>query len=137
MNDCQIFVDAWQVYYPTADTQVLQFIYNFLMHGGEENAEVIRNQFQNGYCYYFARMLQTAFNRGTVCIAAPIGHFVWLDENQVPYDIEGVNESDCDEYIPESFLGDMIQDFMHVSGVAHNTTSEEIQELIRRYRASK
>ena len=137
MNDCQNFVDAWQVYYPTADTQVLRFIYNFLMHSGEENSEVIRNQFRNGYCYYFAHVLQRAFNRGTVCVAAPLGHFVWMDDNQVPYDVEGVNESDCDEYIPESFLGDMIQDFLHVPGVAHNTTVEEIQELIQRYRASK
>lgn len=137
MNDCQNFVDAWQVYYPTADTQVLQFIYNFLMHSGEENSEAIRNQFRNGYCYYYAHMLQRAFNRGTVCIAAPLGHFVWMDENQVPYDVGGVNESDCDEYIPESFLGDMIRDFLHVPGVTHNTTAAEIQELIRRYRASK
>ncbi len=136
MNDCQDFVDAWQVYYPTADTQVLQFIYKFLMHGGEENAEVIRNQFRNGYCYYFAHMLQTAFNRGTVCIAAPIGHFVWMDENQVPYDIEGVNESDCDCYIPESFLGDMVKDFLHVPGVEHGSTKEEINHLIQRYQAS-
>lgn len=136
MNDCQSFVDAWQVYYPTADTQVLQFIYKFLMHSGEENSEVIRNQFRNGYCYYFAHMLQQAFNRGTVCIAAPIGHFVWMDENQVPYDIEGVNESDCDCYIPESFLGDMVKDFLHVPGEGHGTTKSEIDELIQRYRAS-
>ncbi len=136
MNDCQSFVDAWQVYYPTADTQVLQFIYNFLMHSGEENSETIRNQFRNGYCYYFAHMLQRAFNRGTVCVTAPIGHFVWMDENQVPYDIEGVNESDCDCYIPESFLGDMVNDFLHVPGVGYGTTKKEIDDLIKRYRAS-
>lgn len=135
--DRQDYIDAWKVYYPTADEQVLGFIYDFLMHSGEENSEAIRNQFRNGYCYYYAHMLQRAFNRGTVCIAAPLGHFVWMDENQVPYDVEGVNESDCDEYIPESFLGDMIRDFLHVPGVTHNTTAAEIQELIRRYRASK
>lgn len=122
----QDYIDAWQVYYPTADAQVLGFIYDFLMHSGKNNSEIIRKQFHNGYCYYFAHMLRTAFNRGTVCIAAPIGHFVWMDDNQVPYDIEGVNESNCSEYVPESFLGDMVQDFLHVSGVVHNTTAEEI-----------
>lgn len=133
----QDYIDAWQVYYPTADAQVLGFIYDFLMHSGETNSEAIRNQFRNGYCYYYAHMLQRAFNRGTVCIAAPIGHFVWMDDNHIPYDVEGVNESDCDEYIPENFLGDMVQDFLHVSGVVHNTTAEEIQNIIKRYRDSQ
>lgn len=142
INERQVFVEAWQVYYEGASEQVLGFIYDFRTHSGgifnkpEEAEEIIRNQFRNGYCYYFAHMLKLAFGRGEVCIAAPIGHFVWMDVNGMPYDIEGVNESDCEEYIPESFLGDMVQDFLHVKGVTHNTTKEEIEDLIKRYKAT-
>ncbi len=136
-DERDIFIEAWQIYYENANAQVLGFIFDFLMHSGEEHSEVIRNQFRNGYCYYFAHMLKIAFNRGTVCIAAPIGHFVWMDINGVPYDIEGVNESDCKMYIPEEFMGDMVKDFLHVKGVMHNSTREEINELMRRYQEFK
>lgn len=139
VDERQMFIEAWQAYFENANEQVLGFIYDFRMHSvgvfgkPEEIEEIIRNQFRNGYCYYFAHMLKLAFGRGEVCIAAPIGHFVWMDTNQVPYDIEGVNESDCDCYIPESFLGSMVKDFLHVPGVSHHTTKEEIQNLIHQY----
>ena len=143
IDERQIFIEAWQAYFENANEQVLGFIYDFRMHSAgvfgkpEEAEEIIRNQFRNGYCYYFAHMLKLAFGRGEVCIAAPIGHFVWMDDNKIPYDIEGVNESDCDCYIPESFLGDMVKDFLHVHGVGYGTTKEEIDDLIKRYQVSR
>ena len=34
------------------------------------------NKYTNGYCYYFAKILQAAFQRGEVVILAPHSHFV-------------------------------------------------------------
>jgi hypothetical protein len=34
-------------------------------------------------------------------------------------------------------MGDMVKDFLHVKGEGYNASQEDIQELIRRYRASK
>lgn len=64
--------------HPAIDKNVLQFIADFACHtatNGDEY-EILRSTFRNGYCYYFARILKTAFNRGEVCWAAPFGHFV-------------------------------------------------------------
>lgn len=136
IDEREIFVDAWCVCYENADPQVLGYIFDAAHHCGDENEDVIHNFFRRGYCYYFAHMLQLAFRRGTVCVAAPLGHFVWMDENQIPYDIEGVNESECEAYIPEEFMGDMVKDFLRVKGDYHNTTAEEIEDLIKCYRES-
>lgn len=121
-----------------ADKDVLQFIYNFnnMQYNSSDKKksdiiiEGIYNQFANGYCYYFASILKTAFNRGEICIAAPFGHIVWVDENNVPYDICGCNDSECDFYIPVFMLGDMLKDFKHVPNDEHNTTSDEITALM-------
>lgn len=40
---------------------ILKFINNFLNHSNEAST---RNLFMNGYCYYFAHMLKTAFGNG-------------------------------------------------------------------------
>lgn len=122
-----------------ASIPVLEFIFNVLYHNGDsdEAAEHIRHLFRAGYCYYFAHMLKTGFKRGEVCWAAPFGHFVWVDDDGKPYDIEGLYFGEADEFIPESYLGDMIDDFLHVPGKVHNATEEEIQKCISRYRLEK
>lgn len=132
------FINNQLRFYPNADKIVLQFIADFLYHGVpdiplEESSESVRSTFRAGYCYYFAIMLQAAFKRGTVCWAAPFGHIVWMDENNIPYDIEGVNSSDCDYYIPVSFLGDAIFDFMRVSNKEFNATKDDIDLIIETY----
>lgn len=132
------FIDNNLRFYPEANPAVLEFIANFLYHGVPEvdletSAESVRSTFRAGYCYYFAVMLQAAFGRGEICWAAPFGHMVWMDENKVPYDIEGVNESDCDYYIPISHIGDGINDFKHVPGMEFNATDEFIYEAIQKY----
>lgn len=92
-----------QKVHPKADEEVLRFIYDFSVKQGYGEAEkVLYQQFISGYCYYFACMLKAAFNRGEVCWAAPYGHIVWVDENDIPYDISGVNKSETDDYIPEN-----------------------------------
>ena len=117
--------------HPKADEEVLQFIYDFsVKQGYGETEEVLYQQFANGYCYYFACMLKAAFNRGEICWAAPFGHIVWVDENGIPYDISGVNESETDDYIPEYMMDDTILDFKHIAGKVHNTSDQEIAKMV-------
>lgn len=119
-----------QKIHPKADEEVLRFIYDFsVKQGYGEAEEVLYQQFANGYCYYFACILKVAFNRGEICWAAPFGHIVWVDENGIPYDISGVNESETDDYIPEYMMGDTILDFKHIAGKTHDTTDQEIAKM--------
>ena len=65
--------------------------------------------FRGGYCWYFAHMLRLAFNRGTVCWACPCSHFVWMDEDNVCWDIQGrVCNDEYSFFIPESYLPENI-----------------------------
>lgn len=52
--------------------------------------EGVEDLFSNGYCYYFACMLKAAFDRGDVCWHNGYGHIVWVDTNDIAYDINGV-----------------------------------------------
>lgn len=113
-----------------SDEKVLQFIYDFRgMQHSPDIENILYLQFACGYCYYFAHMLKTAFKRGEVCWAAPFGHIVWMDDNGVPYDISGVNESETNDYIPEYMMGETIYDFTH-TGNSHCTTDQEIAQMI-------
>ena len=87
------------------DNEVCGFIKN-MVHNEE-----IRKLFMDGYCYHFANILKTTFDRGEVCICFPFGHFVWVDTDGTPYDAESVHTGDQKAYIPEKFLGDCIYDF--------------------------
>lgn len=89
--------------------------------------------FHAGYCWHFATILKNVFKRGEVCWAAPFGHFVWVDDNGVPYDVEGVNFGEQDYHIPESYLGDALKDFTHIPGEVYNISKEQIIAIIRKY----
>lgn len=133
-------------YYPNADEKVLQFIYQFVYTNLEEfgdesvemamynRAETMYDLFKCGYCYYFAIMLKAAFNRGQICWAAPLGHIVWVDDDGVPYDIDGVNDSECEYYIPTSYIKEAIVDFKHVPGEEFNASLKYINDAIARYK---
>ena len=116
-------------------TEVLGFISKFMLHQGtnSESSEVLRKQFMAGYCYHFAHILKSTFNRGTVCWCAPFGHFIWMDEDNTAYDIEGEYVGDNLYFIPESYLGDCLYDFLRIPNKGHNTTQDEITEIIRKY----
>ena len=122
-------------YHPEANKTVIDFIINFNWHdkGKEEMQEVIRHQFRAGYCYHFALILKDAFQRGEICWCAPFGHICWVDDDGIPYDIEGVCESDCDYYIPISYIKDGLDDFKRVPGKIFNATKEYINNAIERY----
>lgn len=120
---------------PSANRDVLEFIFNFAYCNGinEEAYEHIRSAFRAGYCYYFANMLKLAFNRGECCLAAPFGHIIWVDEDDTPYDIEGVYTGEATFFIPISYLGVNIEDFMHVPDKNHYNTKEECMDMIYKY----
>ena len=116
---------------------VLDFIENFLSHNADRNAEaILKEQFANGYCYYFAVILKTAFKRGEVCWCAPYGHFCWVDEDGVPYDIYGICISEAEHYIPYYFLGEALNDFLHTDKT-YNATQEDIQNIINIFLAQQ
>jgi hypothetical protein len=118
----------------TNDVEPLKFIDDF-----RGDSEDIRSKYRNGYCYYFAKMLQFTYGRGTVCLTAPFGHFVWLDgtnEKDTAYDIEGLySMKDHDAYylIPEDYLGDFIYDFMPNKKKHRPATKSDIIGIIKRY----
>lgn len=111
---------------------VLTFIYNVLTHCDLDGSEYIRELFRSGYCYYFAHMLQLAFSRGDVAWAAPFGHFVWIDEDRIPYDIDGVYTEKALKFIAEKELGEFVHDFLHVDEKVCNMSKSEIELVMRR-----
>lgn len=112
------WITAWTTgKWESANKDVITFIANILYHSenGKDNSEVIYGLFGCGYCYYFALMLQNAFNRGSIMWHTNHGHIVWLDVDGAAYDIGGVfydyNEGDLSSI---SDLGDDIENFKHV-----------------------
>lgn len=108
----------------------------------EERDKVINltvNKYTNGYCYYFAKILQAAFQRGDVVILAPHSHLVWRDVDGKLYDINGeVNERDYEEFecqIEEEYLGDHLKNFLWREGYTCDTTKEDIEQLIKEAKA--
>jgi hypothetical protein len=125
---------------PDADPQVIGFITQLMSHatGNEAEYEVLRSTFRAGYCWHFAHILKDAFGRGEVCWAAPFGHFVWVDEDGVPYDAEGVNQGEQDYHIPESYLGHYLSGFTHVPGERVDKIDKAgILSIIQRYEDDK
>lgn len=137
--EASAFVQGQLEQIPDADVQVLQFIDLFYTYNtnNEDEQEVLRKQFHAGYCYYFAVMLQAAFNRGEICWCAPFGHICWVDVDGIPYDVEGICISEAEYYIPVSYLGGALADFKHVPGVAYNATKDDPQKIIERYLEDK
>ena len=117
---------------PEANKQILYFIANFIYHCGIDADEIIQEQFRAGYCLHFAMILKEMFPGGEICWCAPFGHMVYVYKD-IPYDIEGINTSDCDHYIPISFIKEGIKDFMHIPGIGFNASEEYIQDAINRY----
>lgn len=133
------FISETKSWEPEANETVLGFIYDFVWRkaASEEEYEMIRSLFMDGYCYYFATMLKTAFNRGEICWCAPFGHFVWVDDNGVPYDIEGVSTAEAEYYIPEEYVAEGLDDFKHVPGKSFGATKAYIGKAIERYKKDR
>lgn len=107
--------------------EVLNFINDIYDSQPKENGEAIRRLFHSGYCYYFANMLKIAFGRGTVCLAYPFGHVVWLDTDGIAYDIEGVTISEYEKLVDIDCLPELKYSFMHIRGL---NSPDDIKERI-------
>lgn len=129
------FINSIKKWEKEANESVLGFIFDFVWckTSNINEYELIRSLFMDGYCYYFAVILKTAFNRGEICWCAPYAHFIWLDTNGIPYDIEGVSTAEANYYIPEAYITDGIADFKHVPGVEFGATKEYIDNAIKMY----
>ena len=141
------------MYLSKIETDVDEFIEKFLT-GTPEQQEFLRSKFRGGYCYYFAHMLQTAFERGLVCWTAPFGHFVWVDtgikfdkfsprlyQHYKAYDIEGRYnfwDNEVRYLIPEQFLGKHIYDFLHSSleQKIKPATKHDLFDIIETYKVA-
>lgn len=106
--------------------EIFEFIENFRCCLGlftKKESEIIQQLFENGYCYYFAKILKDVFPGGELCIPWPIGHFVYK-YNDKYWDISGEyipKQHDCAVMIPlnrEYFIDDCFirhieKTFMH------------------------
>ena len=128
----------WQLQYPNrdkTDETVLAFIGNITNYHYPNilKQDAVYELFSSGYCYYFALMLKDAFQRGEICWCAPYGHICWMDDNGHPYDINGTCDSECDYFIPVSYIKDGLTDFKHVPGEVFDASEEYIQNAIQRF----
>lgn len=126
------FIEASLTNNPKANKNVLEFIADFVYFQNDAD-EIIMIQFRSGYCYHFANILKTTFDRGDVCWAAPFGHIVWRDEDDIVYDIEGVYMGEAELYIPVSFLKNAINDFKRIPGIEYNASIKEINNIVEEY----
>ena len=107
-----------------------EFIRTMITHS--DFPDVIIDLFRNGYCWHFAKMLQAVFERGTVCWAAPFGHMVWVDNDNTPYDSEGIYDGEALYFIPENYLGELVDDFKHTKE-AIGVTKNDLKGIILQY----
>lgn len=77
-------------------------------------------------------MLKVAFNRGEICLAAPFGHIVWVDDD-IAYDVEGCSTVEYIYLIPIAYLDNNIEDFMYVPEKTSKLTKERCLEIILKY----
>lgn len=107
--------------HPTANREVLTFIYEFIeIHDRDGNfmGDAIIDNFSAGYCYYFALILKDAFG-GEMMWVKGRGHVVWYDTvSQMVYDICGVYVPDISsdgsgEPVPLDLLKENLESFRH------------------------
>ena len=112
------------------DMKVIQFIGGIRYHLDVEGVDVIDSLFSAGYCWHFAQMLKSTFNRGKVVLAHPYSHVVWVDTNNVAYDIHGVYYEEGVTYISFEVLGDIVYDFKHIKGYSSRLSEKDYNSLI-------
>lgn len=112
----------------SANRSVIAFIAEFRMRHGYDSDDVY-DLFANGYCFYFATILHTAFSRGEVCWHRCHGHIVWRDTDGQTYDIGGLFlDADPEDILPvDSSLGSMVVDFLH-NGDEFKSTDPDFNE---------
>ena len=120
-------------HYPGARKDVLHFIGKLVSCRSDEfsnSSRVIEKLFASGYCYYFALMLKQNFG-GSVVWHYQHSHILWIDENDIVYDVYGVFEDyDLDDIVPVELLGEKgLNSFLHLE-TEYKITKEEKKEII-------
>ncbi len=104
INDDPQWITRTLKRFPKARRDVLTFIDKVNAFSSPEERKCfstsIEKLFTNGFCYYFALMLHDAFG-GTIVWHKGYKHILWMDENDIVYDIFGVYDGDIKEnFIP-------------------------------------
>ena len=94
--------------------------------------ESLRSLFMDGYCFYFAEMLKSAFSRGETYICAPYGHVVWRDVDNRFYDLDGEFKGDYEVFLPTTLP--CVNDFRRRNGLGPGATKEEIDDMIQSFK---
>lgn len=117
--------------------EVINFIETFL--GGQyatvHDRQLLQQKFEKGYCYYFAKMLETAFNRGKVCWVAPLYHFVWQDVDGQCYDVNGLfnaKQQHVYYFVPETFAQPILSEYKHVCSTS-GASKQQMVKIIKQY----
>lgn len=119
--------------------EVLGFIERFIEHAGWRDMirdyayDTVRWLFRTGYCWHFAVMLHAAFERGKICWAAPFGHVVWVDEDGLPYDIEGLYSGEAFWFIPIEYLGESVEEFKHIRCDCDHMSKDGLIDIMKKY----
>lgn len=134
-----------KITYPNASNHVLDFIQEFLFNLYSDELPidtgktVLQQQFTNGYCWHFANILKSTFQRGTINIILPdANHSVWTDDDGLSYDISGVVDN-TSILVPTDFLEDSFPEFLNNfrhTGMFKNCkiTEELINTIIEEYK---
>ena len=134
--------------YPNASDDVLRFIQGFLftLYSDELPVDtgktVLQQQFTNGYCWHFANILKSTFQRGTINVMFPdANHIVWTDNDGLSYDINGVVNNTL-ILVPTNFLEnsfpEFLNNFRHAISFKHcKITKELITTIIEKYKKEK
>lgn len=117
--------------FPGVREEVLHFIGSLVTHlNTPESTSCIESVFSSGYCYYFALMLQHNFG-GDIMWHYGYSHIVWLDSDEIAYDIHGVfNDYAEHDLVPVDLLGSGLNNFLHVTDIPE--TPEEINLIHKR-----
>lgn len=96
------------------------------------HAKTINTLFSAGYCWHFAHLLKDSFGRGEVCWAVPFSHFVWKDEDDEYWDIDGiVHEEEYSFFIPEPYISDdILFTFKHTDYAWHNIEKFNVEDYM-------
>ena len=116
--------------------KVLSFIGGMHDKATEDSEEdSLYNVFENGYCYYFAQILNLAFPAlGNVFWIRNRGHIVWQSRfSHICYDVSGIYVDYKDEDLVEvARLGNLLKDFQHTNSV-YSSWNPEFEEWCKEY----
>ena len=131
-------VDIWiDEFFETGRDALLFMIKDDLSLATIEQQDIVYGleaHFEAGYCWHFAHMLKTVFERGEVCWAAPFSHFCFVDNDGQAYDGGGRYMGEALYMIPERYCGKFIDAFKHIKGMSIvEATKKELISIIQRY----